>query len=238
MANLFGRQYTRNELLQKVGDISQVAGVKPYMLTEGRSAGIEAIDFRTGTGFAFTVLPGRAMDISFAEWRGIPLCWRSQTGDVAGAYYEPEGLGWLRGFFGGLVATCGLAQAGAPCVDEGEALGLHGRIGNIAATNVTADGEWEGDQYTMWARGKVREAIVFGTNMQLTRRITARMGESRLFIEDLVENMAFEPAPHMMIYHINIGFPVVDEGAEVIAPSRVVRPRDEAAKAALDDLPG
>ncbi len=235
MANLFGRQYSRNELLQKVGDISQIAGVKRYTLTEGRSVGLEAIDFRTGSGFAFTVLPGRSMDISFADWRGIPLCWRSQTGDVAAPYYEPEGLGWLRGFFGGMVATCGLTQAGAPCVDGGEALGLHGRVGYIPATNVAADGEWEGDEYLMWARGKVREAMVFGPNLLLTRRVAARMGESRLFIEDTVQNLAFEPTPHMIIYHINAGFPVVDEGAELVAPSRQVTPRDDVARAGVAD---
>ena len=36
---------------------------------------------------------------------------------------------------------------------------------------------------------EIREAIVFGENIQLTRRIWARLGESRLFIDDLVENM-------------------------------------------------
>ncbi|MCL5026043.1 MAG: aldose 1-epimerase family protein [Chloroflexi bacterium] len=235
MANLFGRTYSRNELLQKVGDISQVAGVKPYILTDGRSAGVEAVDFRTGSGFAFTVLPGRAMDISYAEWRGIPLCWRSQTGDVAGAFYEPEGIGWLRGFAGGLLATCGLTQAGAPCVDADEQLGLHGRIGYIPATNVAADAGWDGDEYSMWARGKVREAVVFGTNLQLTRRISARLGENRLLIEDRVENMAFQPTPHMIIYHINIGFPVVDEGAVLLCPSKKITPRDDIAAAGLPD---
>jgi hypothetical protein len=236
MARLYGREYTRRELLQKVGDISQVAGVKPYTLSDGRAAGIPAIDFRTGTGFAFTVLPGRAMDIGFAEWRGIPLCWRSATGDVASAYYEPEAFGWLRSFSGGLVATCGLTQAGMPCDDNGEQLGLHGRIGNVPATNVWADGAWEGDDYRMWAKGKVREAIVFGANMELTREISAQMGENRLFINDTVENLAFEPAPHLIVYHINIGFPVVDAGSRIIVPASNMTPRDARAAEGEADL--
>ncbi len=235
MANLFGRSYTRTELLQRVGDISQVAGVKPYTLTDGMSAGIQAVDVRTGTGFNFTVLPGRGMDISFAEWRGVPLCWRSHTGDVASPYYEPEAFGWLRGFYGGLLTTCGLAQAGFPGSDEGEELGLHGRVAYIPASHVYADGCWDGDEYSMWVRGKVREAKVFGSNLQLTRQITARMGESRLLIEDVVENLAFEPSPHMIIYHINIGFPVVDEGARLVAPSKTIEPRDEVAKPGLPE---
>jgi hypothetical protein len=226
---MYGRQYEREQLLARVGDISQLAGVKPYTLAEGRAAGVSAIDFRTGAGFAFTVLPDRAMDISYAEWQGIPLGWRSQTGDVHSAYYEPEGFGWLRSFSGGLLATCGLTQAGFPCQDGGESLGLHGRIGNVPATNVWADGAWEGDDYRMWARGKMREASVFGANIELTRQISARMGETRLFIEDTVENLAFEPSPHLIIYHINIGFPIVDDGSRIVIPSRKVTPRDDVA---------
>ncbi|MGC8833053.1 MAG: DUF4432 family protein, partial [Armatimonadota bacterium] len=104
MAQLFGRQITRVELLRYVGDVSQVAGVRRFVLREGREEGVEAAEFATGTGFRFTVLVGRGLDISGADYRGMPLAWRSPTGDTHAAYYEPEGLAWLRSFFGGLVA--------------------------------------------------------------------------------------------------------------------------------------
>ncbi|MCK4417277.1 MAG: DUF4432 family protein, partial [Candidatus Latescibacteria bacterium] len=77
MSKLYGKAFTKRELLRYIGDISQVGGVKRYWLGEGRAAGIEAVEFRTGSGLNFTVLPGRGMDISFAEYRGTPLCWRS-----------------------------------------------------------------------------------------------------------------------------------------------------------------
>lgn len=234
MLRLYGKEFSRSELLRYIGDISQIAGVRRYELREGNEKGVEAVDFRTGCGFSFTVLPGRGMDISFAEYNGIPLCWRSPTGEVEASFYEPEGLGWLRSFYGGLLVTCGMTQVGAPCEDEGESLGLHGRISNIPAKNVWADTRWEGDELVMWVQGKVRETRVFGENLVLTRRIWAKLGEPKLHIYDIIENEGFSETPLMLLYHINIGFPVADEEAELLAPSLEVRPRDEEAEKGVE----
>lgn len=229
MAKLFGAEYTRKELLARVGDISQLCAARPVALRGGRSDGVEAVEFATGSGLSFRVLPGRGLDIEAASYRGASLCWHSATGVTAPAYHEPEGDGWLRGFYGGLLVTCGLTYAGAPCRDGGRELGLHGRASNTPAENVWVDGTWEGDDYRVWVQGKVREAAVFGENVVMTRRISAMLGESRIQIEDSVENLGHEQVEHMMLYHINLGFPLVDEGAELIAPSRAVMPRDEEA---------
>ncbi len=75
----------------------------------------------------------------------------------------------------------------------------------------------------------MREAIVFGENLQLTRRIETQLGATWLRIHDVVKNMGYKRTPHMILYHINIGFPVVDDGAEVVLPSRQVTPRTEIA---------
>ena len=75
MANLFGREWTREELLARVGDMGQLAGVKRYVLDDGPSRGVEAVDVWTGSGLAFTVVPGRGMDIHAAGYAGRSLCW-------------------------------------------------------------------------------------------------------------------------------------------------------------------
>ena len=236
MAKLYGREYSRAELLERVGDVFQLGGARRITLADGPEAGVEAVEFRTGSGLNFTVLPGRGMDISLAEYRGYPLAWRSATGETAAAYYEPEGLGWLRGFYGGLVVTCGLTYSGHPSVDDGEELGLHGRASNLVARNVWVDGAWEGDEYVMWAQGKLKEAVVFGANLCLIRRIWARLGEKCFHLEDEVENLGYERTPHMLVYHINPGFPLVDEGARLVSPTEEVRPLDEVAQAEADDF--
>lgn len=226
MSELYGKTYSRAELLQRVGDISQIARATPYRLAEGPGEGVLAVDVVTGGGLEFTVLPGRGMDIAAARYNGRPLAWRSAVMDRHAAFFEPENTQWLRSFGGGLVATCGLTWSGAACVDEGVALGLHGRVGNTPASQVVWNGRWEGDNYILSVTGKVREAIVFGANVELTRTIEARMGESRFVIHDHVENLGFERTPHMMLYHINLGYPVVDSGSRLIARSKKVTPRD------------
>lgn len=226
MTDLFGKQFSRDELLERVGDVSQIAGVKLVELTDGREKGVRAAEFTTGTGLCFTALIDRGLDISSATYDGKSLCWRSSTGDVSPAFYDARGLEWLRSFFGGLVCTCGLTYCGAPCVDEGEELGLHGRVSNSPAQNVAVDTHWEGDNYIMSLKGEVRETGVFRDSLVMTRQISAKMGESVITIRDVVENRSYEPAPHMMLYHINIGFPVVDVGAKLVSATTVVTPRD------------
>lgn len=226
MARLYGRDCTKAELLERVGDVSQIARVKPYRLVEGHEDGLLAVDVTTGSGLDFTVLAGRGMDISSAHYKGRSLAWRSAASDQHPAFFEADGRGWLRSFYGGLVVTCGLTWMGAACVDEGEPLGLHGRVSHLPATNVAWDGHWEGDDYLLSVSGKCREAIVFGENIQLTRRITTKLGESRFFLEDTVENLGYQRTPHMILYHINIGFPAIGDDARLIAPTLAATPRD------------
>lgn len=231
MAHLYGQEYTRADLLRRVGDVSQVGGVRRVTLDEGRERGVEAAQFRTGSGLDFTVLFSRCLDISSAHFNGRSLAWQSSTGDVAPAYFEPVGRDWLRSFFGGLVATCGLTTAGAPSEDAGESLGIHGRIGNTPATEACSGGCWDGDNYVMWVEGKMRETAVFGPNLVLTRRIQAVLGEPRFTIHDVIENEAFQPSPLMLLYHVNGGFPAVDGQSRLLSASKSTRPRDAEAEA-------
>lgn len=235
MAELFGQQWTRAALLERVGDISQVGGARLVSLAEGPEAGVTVAELRTGSGLAFNVLPGRGMDIGFAEYRGMPLCWRSPTGEVAASFYEAEGEGWLRGFSGGLMATCGLTTAGWPSTDAGQQLPLHGRASYLPARNVYVDGQWEGDDYVMWAQGRTRETAALGENVGLTRRVWARLGESRLFIDDEVENLGHTTIPHMLAYHVNVGFPFLDDGSELISSAQDIEPITDDRAAALSN---
>jgi hypothetical protein len=230
MARLFGREWSREQLRRQVGRMSQVCGVRLGRLEDGIERGVRVADVRTGSGFAFTVVLDRGMDVSAAEWQGRSLSWHSSTGVTAPAFYEPEGLAWLRGFYGGLVVTCGLTYAGAPCEDEGEALGLHGRFSNLPASGVAVEQGWEGDGYRVSVRGQVRETRVFGENICLTRTISAQMGENRFFLHDVAENEGFDASEHMILYHINIGFPAVAEGAELVSPTQKATPRDAEAE--------
>jgi hypothetical protein len=235
MAYIYGRKITKKELMKRVGDISQVAGARQCTLRSGRSAGVDAVDVRTGGGLSFTVLPDRGMDIAWAEYKGIALSFISKTGVVSPYFYEPEGKGFLRSFSAGLLTTCGLTYMGAACEDEGKPLGLHGRASNTPAADVCVTNEWEADEFIMTVRGRVRESAVFGENITLLREIRTRLGENRIKIKDTVENCGFESQPLMLLYHFNFGYPLLDGTAGLILPEGRVRARDEAVERGIGD---
>jgi hypothetical protein len=202
---------------------------------------VEAVLCRTGSGLSYTVLPGRGLDLSSADYRGASLCWRSTTGDKHAAYYEPEMYSWLRQFFGGLVCTCGIAYAGAPVAEDPDKLkteanvGLHGRISSTPARNVHVDGRWDGDDYWFWVSGKVRETGLYLPNLELSRKVCSKLGANAIWITDRVENLGFAPQEHMFLLHINFGFPVVSEDCRVVTAVNRVEGRDPCCVATLAD---
>ncbi len=231
MAEYLGKKWNKGNLNALIGDEKQIAGISRCILAEGKAAGVEALQINSGGGLQFTVLPGRCMDICDACFEGKALGFRSPTGITSPAYYEEPGLGWLRSFYAGLLTTCGITNAGAPSVDQGQAYGLHGRISNSAAEDVSVRQYWQGDEYHLSVQGRMREAQAMGENLTLTRTISTKLGDKGFTIQDVVENRGFEEQPLMMLYHFNFGFPLLTDSAKVVGPieSSVARD-DEAAK--------
>jgi hypothetical protein len=126
---------------------------------------------------------------------------------------------------------CGLTHAGAPCVDQGEELGLHGRLSNTPATNVRTTTEWIGDACRFTVGGDIREGALFRDNLLLQRAIEVDLGESTIMYRDSVINEGVKTSPLMMLYHINLGWPMIDEGAKLLLNAKSSTPRDaEASK--------
>lgn len=233
MANLWGRAWTRAELLQHVGHIDQIAGISALDAVDGLGRGNRLFQVSTGSGLTFRVLADRALDISACHYRGVPLAWASPAGEVHPAYYEAEGLGWLRSFQGGLVVTCGLDQFGSPATDGSESFGIHGRVSNLPASQVNYRTYWAGDDYHLEISGQVRQARLFGENLVLERKISARLGSNTIRLEDTVTNEGFTPQPHMILYHCNLGFPLLGPAATLQLETAATVARDAAAELGL-----
>ncbi len=222
--------YGKRQLEKRIGHTSQVGGLKPYTLTDGRASGVRAVDFYTARGLDFTVLLDRAMDISEARYKGMSLCYRCPSGDVAPAHYDPRGTGWVWTFFGGLLTTCGLTQVGPPNTDQGEELGLHGRISTTPAERVCLTEKWDGDILQLVASGIIRDSRIAGPNLEMHRSITARLDCASIIVRDRIVNVGARPTPLMVLYHVNAGFPLLDERSELLLPSTGVEARDAEAE--------
>jgi hypothetical protein len=224
---LYGQGWTRRQLEARVGRIEQVGGLRRLRWAEGLESGTEQIQVRTGGGLSYFVSPSRGLDISLAEFCGVPLSWQAAGGDVHPAFYDASGAEWLRTAVGGLLMTCGLTYVGAPGEDQGEPFGLHGRAHHLPARQVSLAADWHDDEYLMEVSGIVEETIAFGESLRLKRRISSRLGQNRIDISDEVENFGFETTPHMILYHFNFGFPLLIEESTIRFPSQRVVARDQ-----------
>ncbi len=211
MVKVFNRELTKEELLERVSSMSQIAGTRVFTYFEGKAAGVKAVEVNAGEGLNFTVLLDRGMDIGDAFFRGVPIAWKSKVGVISPNFFENQGHQWLRSFYGGLLTTCGLVQVGEPCDDNGVFHGLHGRISNTPAERFWIDEYWEGDDYVVKVTGRMREAIIYNENLTLTREIKCVMGEKKIHIKDTVENESYQESPFMIMYHVNVPFPIVGE---------------------------
>jgi hypothetical protein len=234
MVELYGRTLTRRQVAERSGMLSQFAGVRLMTLGDGVERGIRMLEFRTGTGLRFTALVDRALDIADCEYRGQAIGWHSPSGFRHPGLHEYEGeggLAWARSF-SGLLLTCGLdhilfmnevlADNYNYPAKKTVSHSLHGRISTIPA-RLTGYGEsWNGDECVLWAEGIVQQSAVFGEDLHLIRRIEADVGGNAIRIADRVVNHGFAPTPHMFFYHVNVGYPLLDEGSRYLAPIRDV----------------
>lgn len=197
---------------------------------EGLSAGVEVVVVGQGD-FSFSLLPTRGMGIwqaHLGDWR---IGWDSPVkAPVHPAFVNAKsrnGLGWLEGF-NELLCRCGLSFNGPPGKDEGARSGvesdvtLHGQIANIPAHSL----RWiTGEHGEIGLYGIVDEAALFGPQLRLETSIVTTLGQQNIIIRDKVTNLGSQPAELQLLYHTNIGSPLLEEGAHLLVPATKVVPR-------------
>lgn len=146
----------------------------------------------------------------------------SPCGYVAPAYYEANGSNWLKSFTAGYLTTCGLQAVGNPCTDEGERLPLHGSIGNQPCEHCW----WTEEEERYIIHAVVREETLFGRKFSLKREISISRERADFQIYDVIENRGDKTEPFEILYHMNMGYPLLDEDSILTIPSAEVRARD------------
>lgn len=225
VAELYGAPI--DEAWRRLGHRGQAVTVESSLRTDGPDAGSRRIRVVNGD-LDLEILPDRGLDLGQLRVAGMPFAWTSATG-FPPIVPGPDDDGWLRSFGGGLLTTCGLRSFGAPSVDEGEAHPLHGRYSSLRA-EVTRT---EVTDREVVVEGTVREVEVFGVHLELRRRISTPIGSRLVRVQDLVVNRGAAAVEPMVLYHLNLGWPLVDEGTVLHSPATAVEPRDAQARAGL-----
>lgn len=190
--------------------------------------GLRLVEAYNASGLSYTILPDRGLDIWSAHYRGIPLTWLSQ-----GSPHQPDiGGSWLRLFNGGLLTTCGLTHAGPaekdPLTEGGR--DLHGLYTHLRAGAVSVSGGWQGDRYALTLSGTVSENRLFGEQLRLERTYRLPLDAPVIAWADRITNLGDTPAPLMVLYHVNLGYPLVRAGTTLVSPDHAVYPRDAEAR--------
>lgn len=208
--------YSGTNWFNKVSHIAQVGGIETAVLDNGQSKGTRVAWINTGSGLRFKVVIDRAMDIAEASFNASNLTWISALGVTSPQPLADRGTDWLRTFTGGLVTTCGLTHVGGPDEDSSGARGLHDRIANIPAELMTIkQPDLSKGDLEMSISGRVFQGQALGYKLALTRTIRCRLGEPTLRIVDEVRNLGNTPVPHMLLYHLNFGWPFIDKGTRL-----------------------
>jgi hypothetical protein len=200
----------------KISNSAQLGGIETSVLDNGPGRGNRIAWINTGSGLRFKVVIDRAMDIADAFYHQHSIAWLSHAG-ITTPIPSGKKLDWLSSFGGGLFTTCGLSHIGGPETDEFGERGLHGKISNLKAdVESIVQPDPIAGKMEMSITGRMKETQVLGPSLELKRTISATLGESTIRIYDEVINKGNLPAPHMLLYHFNFGWPLVDEGANII----------------------
>ncbi len=213
-----------------IGNPLQVRGAEQYTLQDGAGNGMRFVCVRNGRGLEAWISLDRCADLSRVTFCGDNIGYFAPCGYVAPSYYDGVGLGFLKSFTAGFITTCGLSAVGSPCEDDGEVLPLHGTISHKPARLLALEENEEG----LTVRAEVLDARLFGRKLRLVRTYTFSYTEDSIVMSDAVTNLADVTSPYMVLYHCNMGYPLLDEHADVRVPNNGITPRDDHAAAYMD----
>ena len=203
-------------------------------LRGGRQQGVDLIEVNNGR-LRFAVIPTRGMSVLSVESGDVRLGWDSPVKEVVHPQFinlaSRNGLGWLEGFNEWLV-RCGVEWMGHPGRDRfrnayGEDvemdLTLHGRIGNLPATEVEVEIE-AGPPPRIHLRGLVEERVFHGPKLSLWAGISTELDSNSVRINDTVTNEGAHDQEFQMLYQFNFGPPLLQAGAHFLGALKRVHP--------------
>lgn len=221
MGELYGRSI--EDAQRRAGSSAAFAAVEASVRTDGPDAGTRRLRLVAGD-LDVELLPDRGLDIGQVRHRGVPLAWISPTG-----WPRPGAGSFGATFGGGLVTTCGLLSFGPPSIDAEGEHPQHGRYSGLSASVVRA--EVVADAVVVEA--VVSEATVLGAHLELRRSVRLPLGEGRIELRDEIVNRGSREVEPMVLYHVNLGWPLVDAGTVLRSPAERVLARDATAEAGM-----
>ncbi len=217
----------------------QIAGqnfkVQQQILHGGKQEGSKVITI-TSPNFSIALSPTRGMGLLHADGNGVHLGWNSPVKEVVNPAYmnleSRNGLGWLEGF-NEMVVRCGYEWTGHPVTADGQIYTLHGKAQNTPASYVEVQIDDQAP-HAIHIRGLIKESTFKKADLQTMTELTYVPGETSFKLHDVLTNQADYAHDYQIIYHSNFSQPILEEGAQFLAPVSEVSPFNDYAVKGLD----
>ena len=192
---------------RKVGNVTQVRFAKDAFI-DGKNCilvqnGVVEVLFNKDN----------ALDIVWVKYKGVNISFLSKNGLNDGA------RDFVGNFEGGFLYTCGMDNVSS-CVDGKP---VHGSLHYKKCDRAYAYEAEEG----IYICGEVKESTLFGKNLCLKRVFTVT--ETSISIQDTLKNQGYLDTDYVLLYHVNYGYPFLDECLRIQMPNEKSEPLTEVA---------
>lgn len=215
---------------KRIGHEQQIYELTEMRLVGGRGDGMRMLLVKNVTGLEFMVSLDRAGDIVKLSLKGDNFGYFAPCGYVAPTYYDCVELGFLKSFTAGFFTTCGLKVTGRQYDEDGNALPLHGSISNTPCEKV----QYYVENDEIHIKVTVRDAALFGDKLLLEREYVCPLYENVIYLNDKIINIGSKKTPIQVLYHCNMGYPLLSENAELKIPGSKITPRTDHAATGID----
>lgn len=204
----------------RISNFQQVASLRRYTITTGRGKGLDVIDCDNGK-IRFLLNVTKALDVMQIYHEGQNVSFLSKNAFIAQESH------FLRRFEGGMLYTCGLDSVGGRDGYE-----LHGTLHNTIADVTRAECNEDG----IIVEAYMRDTALFGKNLVLKRKVTCGIGDETVTIEDTLTNEGYKTEDYCILYHVNLGYPMLDDGGKIVIDANKITPRNAWAEENLNEV--
>ena len=207
----------RENLYRYVGNSAQLYGVRRVILDEGNARGICIYEVTTAGGLNFDVLADTGLDLGSLKFCGVNINYMTKNGYDSPARFLPIPDNFDHTFPGGMLYTCGLLSVGPECKDiegDGEFHPLHGRFHGNSARNLSA----YTDDKNIYISGEILETEQWKHALSVKRKYIIPVYGSEILLEDEITNLTPNPVEYEMLYHVNFGYPFLNEKTKLTLP--------------------
>ena len=200
----------KSEILKngRLNNALQVFGIRRYTINGGSENGLRVIECTNGK-LRFLLNESKALDIMQIFYEGQNLSFISKNGFTA------REIPFLNRFEGGALYTCGLDVCGRK-----EGMDLHGSFHNIPASVLTAECGEDG----IIVEAEMRFSSLFGQNLVMRRKIFSPYQSGKVELSDTLINEGTKEQDYCLLYHTNLGYPLLGEGGKIIVDTESVTP--------------